>query len=312
MIRLRAMSKTKPWLATAALLLVLLGGGAVVSCGGGGRPDHWFGIYSGTPGCPTLGGSTTYGNPQNTLWQFNSWNRGPPPHVRCVTDPLGSGAIVQAFSIPDSDRIGNGSPRGDSFANYPFASGMDRYISIPMYTPASRDAPGAGNVVLPSNCGSSGPTFFLFAQLEWPGEEPSPALRVTCTNSGGAVRWAIDCCNKAGEVIWTGPPIDNAWHDLILHLHFESGSGRSNGWLQVWHDGVLQTLRNGQTTLGELHFLPAGYNYTALALDSYRSNVGCSVYRFMCGTYTLYHGAAAIGPTYASVARTISDPPHGP
>jgi hypothetical protein len=306
------MRKSKPRLAAVVVLVVLVVGATVTSCEGSSTTYDWFGTYSGRLGCPTVGGSITHGNPQNALWQFNSWSRGPPPHVHCVADPLGSGRAVQAFAIPDTDRIGNASPRGDSFSNYPLEAGMDKYISIPMYTPATTSAPGAGNIGLPSNCGSSGPTFFLFSQLEWPGERPPPALGIGCTNSGGTVRWAIGCCDTRGRVVWKGPPIDNAWHDLILHLHFESAPGGSNGELQVWRDGVRQTLANGQTTMSGLHFLPKGYSFTVFSLDSYRSDVGCSRYGFMCGTYTLYHGAAAIGSSYASVASTLSNGSHGP
>jgi hypothetical protein len=252
----------------------------------------------------------------NHLWQFNAWNSN---HVSCVMDPLGSGQIVTRYAIPYTDSVGNSSPRGDTFGAFRFGAGMDKYISLPMYIPTTTTQTGAGNVPMPSSCGSSGPTFFLFAQLEVPGSVPPPRLSINCANSSGVPHLSIQCCNNSGNVVWMGPALrstSGGWHTLIMHTHWESSYGGTDGKLQAWFDGVPQTMANGTHTQTGMEFLQYPYyNYDYLDLASYRSAStanACPGSNFMCGTYTIYHGESAIGPTYASVYSTLKNPPRGP
>lgn len=94
------------------------------------------------------------------------------------------------------------------------------------------------------------------------------------------------------KIAWNGPLMadvaDADWHDFVLHVRFSKDA--SVGYLEVWFDGVAQTMSNGQTRI---------YFPTMCPNDTY-------VYPKM-GTYSMDGGnpqhlieSPRIGLTYAS------------
>ena len=103
------------------------------------------------------------------------------------------------------------------------------------------------------------------------------------------------------HTLWSSQPIQKGtqWHDIVLHIKLSPD--RSIGFVEIWSNGVKQTLVNGSTrynypTLveGANWTSPGGYNY--LYIQQYRSREA------LLGAVTLYHDNAKIGTTYESVA----------
>jgi hypothetical protein len=46
--------------------------------------------------------------------------------------------------------------------------------------------------------------------------------------------------------IWTVPMDRGNWHDIKMQVHFSTSS--TEGWIQLWHNGVRQTFNNGSDT----------------------------------------------------------------
>jgi hypothetical protein len=256
--------------------------------GGGTPPADWVGAFS--------------GGISASLYPYQSFVAG---HVFSTPDPAGSGKQVAAFAIDNSDQPYAGSlPRGDLFEYYAgssnpvFTPGKNYYIAIPVRIPA-------GLPLMFDN----GSKFFQWAQINYPGKSGHPAVGLSI--GGGEVGYTTNrpslemYDNGAFDYPWYGPAIDGNWHTAILFVHFATDN---TGYVQLWWDGVPQTFSNGSTTFNgpTLTASNDGQYHDGLDIDSYRA------FNAMPGTVTIYHGAPAIGPTYASVYNTLTRPPTGP
>ncbi len=53
--------------------------------------------------------------------------------------------------------------------------------------------------------------------------------------------------NGKVTVIWKHALPINEWHSFVYHMKF--GETVDQGWMEIWYDGVQQTLQNGQTRM---------------------------------------------------------------
>lgn len=228
-------------------------------------------------------------------WAAQSFVAG---HVTIVDDPKGGNFKCLRFAIDNTDHPYSGSPpRGDIYSSYQFAPGMDRWISIPMYTPP------AG---LPASILGSNGQWLLVSQLAIPGGNNFPQLAWSVASdpirggvADGKRHWNMSLRAPVNGPIWVGPEVDDKWHTLIVHIVTESKAGATDGSVELWYDGAKQTLYHGQQTLTGIRILEQGndgVSYSArLGLDSYRQP------NMIPGTYALYHGVPRIGTSMASV-----------
>jgi Polysaccharide lyase len=211
-----------------------------------------------------------------------------PGHVFPTADPDGSGKQVAAFAIANSDQPYTGAPpRGDLFFQVPLRPGSDVYISIPVRIPAG--------LPLEQDDASK---FFQWAQLDYPGA-PGPSLGLDIAANGDDHNHYDLGIRASPETPWVGPRVDGRWHTAILHVHVQPDDA---GFVELWWDGVPQTFTDGTTTwyAPTINRNQNGDYIEELDIDEYRSR------NSMPGTVTIYHGAPAIGPTLASVARTVA------
>jgi hypothetical protein len=299
------------WAIRLIVAATLLAPFALAACGGTRtrpprRMPDWFGAYSLSACLPSR------------FWAYVDFVD---THVSCTRDPLGSGRVVAKYAIENSDAgklYPENPPRGDAYSSFLFKSGdMDKYISVPLYTPTTPSSPGAAKSPLPASITNDAHSFLQVWQLHNYGADVHPQFGIGLTSerspdriSDGQLHLYVGYSGfRAGRIpIWDGPPIDDRWHTIILHVHTESCGGCSNGYIQLWFDGARQRFYNGSTSfrMRILERAPNGSYESRLDLDQYRAR------DLVPGTYTLYHGAAAIGPTYESVAATLADPPYGP
>jgi hypothetical protein len=268
-------------------------------------PNGWAGCVATfkPPSSPSYSwlGSFACGCISSSLYPYQSFVTG---HVSAVADPGGSGQQVGKFAVDNADQPYSGSlPRADLFewyagsSNPSFTAGKDYYISIPVRIPA-------GLPLMYDN----GPKFFQWAQIDYPGnDEPSVGLSIGGGEAGyTSNHFSLEMYdNGAFDYPWYGPVVDGNWHTVILFVHFATDN---TGYIKLWFDGVQQTFSNGLTTWNgpTLTVSPDGQYHESLDIDSYRAKDA------MPGTVTIYHGAPAIGTTYASVYNTLTNAPYGP
>jgi Polysaccharide lyase len=228
-----------------------------------------------------------------------------PGHVYATRDPLGSGREVAAFAIDNGDRpYADSQPRGDLQTGDPthgptagdyYKPGSTSFTSIPVLIPSGLPLTGThGN-------------WFQWAQAESiAADQWGWSLQLTSFTDRTANHYALAAWyyNHSAPA-WIGPKVDGRWHTAILQVHYATDD---TGWIKLWWDGVPQTFQYGasagtQTMSGVPTLLsPDGAKGWPLDIDSYRNRDS------MPGTVTIYHGAPAIGPTYESVAGTLSSP----
>ncbi len=211
-----------------------------------------------------------------------------PNAVTVRSDIVRSGNFAAKFSVTDNDtaanysNIPNSDPRAQLIPGYLFRENDDVYISLSTFFPS--DFPLITNWMV------------IFGIHGEPYNGPS-------TFNLGVTRDRIYLNSRESEPVWTSPLIQKGvkWEDLVLHIRFSPDP--NVGFVEVWHDGVKQVLKNGDTRY-YYATLRKGINWTGpgghleAGLTQYRS----ASERF--GTVVLYHDNFRIGRTYESVAIT--------
>jgi len=103
-----------------------------------------------------------------------------------------------------------------------------------------------------------------------------------------------------GATIWTSPTniVKGAWEDTELHVNFSTSA--TVGYVELWYNGVQQTLANGTTRNYEAT-MQAGNNWDG----THANRLYLSQYRGpnpAMGSVTLYHSAAKVGQTFLQAA----------
>jgi hypothetical protein len=190
--------------------------------------------------------------------------------------------------------------------------GSSQYISIPILIPTNG---------LPCHIGSSSNTLDMFNEQFGSPTSGSPSNGLNAyENPNGCTVFGYGGNTSGhsggGQTFWRGAlAADGHWHDFIEHMVFSTSP--QTGEVQLWQDGqpVTFTCTNSTTLSGcgtqTLHYptlIPGATDGSPnwVQINNYRNNSGASY------TSTYYHGSPAAGPSYASVANTIVDPPYGP
>ena len=90
----------------------------------------------------------------------------------------------------------------------------------------------------------------------------------------------------------------NSWHTLVYHEKWSESE--SDGYVEVWWDGTMQTLANGSTRYPAAWCFPTTTSYWKWGV--YRSGTGTTA----LGTEYAYLGQAKAGTTFADVALSSS------
>jgi hypothetical protein len=211
-------------------------------------------------------------------------------HASVVPDPLGGAGNVIKFAVNDADRPYDGAenPRADIESPGMFRPGDNDYIAVPMLIPQNVPAVDTNTA------------FFEMAEIYGAPFNGSPTVSVGLSDYGenGVNHFVMNQNASYGyKRAWTGPAAnDGQWHTVIFHVNFETDD---TGYVQIYFDGQLQTLANGQTTLYEPTLDP-GVNWDGkdpdfLNVQQYRSAGSFP------GTVTTYSGTPRIGTSLASV-----------
>lgn len=126
----------------------------------------------------------------------------------------------------------------------------------------------------------------IVQQLHEENWNSSPGVAVFLENGNSLRIGAGDGSPK----FWQGPALQSdRWYDLVYRVNLSQSS--STGFIEVWLDGVLQKLINGQTRVyGQTTQMPETY----LKAGIYRS-------KSSTGTSIVEHDAIKVGTSYAAV-----------
>jgi Polysaccharide lyase len=217
------------------------------------------------------------------------------PHVFPVKDPLGSGRTVLQFTVNDRDVPYEGSTgaRGDVESPRLFRDGADLYVSLPY--------------MFPNSFPRITSAWFEVAEIYGPPTGCSPPVGVYLYHRSSGDHLAVGR-GGYGAISLFPRLTRHRWHAVILHVKMSTDP--AVGFVQAWYDGVQQTFTGGVSTDRYATLRPGcnwdGTHANFLDIDSYREYGGYP------GNVTLYHGAPAVGTSYASVAGTLANPPYGP
>jgi hypothetical protein len=232
--------------------------------------------------------------------------------VKCVPDPNGSGATVLQMTVSPQTCAYNCEQREDWDSPRMIGAGASEYISIPIMVPKS----------FPCTVGTGSPgQGVMFNEQFGAPTNGSPSNDLDVHNkSGGCTAFAFSGdfsgAPGGGGQAWLGsvPAADGKWHDFIEHVVFSTSP--SVGEIQLWEDGNPITFNCpnvsaagcGTTTLHYPTLIPGGTNGSNnwVQINNYRNFQSTSL------TTTFYHGAPAMGSSYASVQSTIVGYPGGP
>jgi hypothetical protein len=261
-------------------------------------PNTWVGRFSGPGGCG-----------DKTLYPYqapapNSW-------VFCVFDPEGSGQTVLAMNVCGTCYGYEREARADWDSPRNIAIGSNVYFSVPVLVPRNADA------TLPS-----GRSFMIDEVYGAPGTD-SPSNSIDILNTGHRLIFVAGGNTSGrpggGRVLWSGTTAnDGQWHDFIFHMVLSTRA--ATGLWQIWEDGKRIRFNGrdcdndpplsgcGTTTLHFPTVIPGATDASNqwLQINNYRNWGNRAI------TTVVFHGAPAVGPTYASVQRTIVGYPHGP
>jgi hypothetical protein len=186
------------------------------------------------------------------------------------SDPY-EGARAARFEVRDGDvEPDTGSERSE-VSGPTFSEGEDLYI---------RDA-----ISVPANSTFEGP-WQIIQQLheeDWSG---SPGMAVFLDSRPGLKIGGGD----GSPTFWTSSTLDHdVWYDLIYRVNLSQDP--SVGFVEVWLDGVQQTLANGQTRM---------YGLTIQAAETY---IKAGIYRSKSstGTSIVEHDSIIIGTSLDAV-----------
>lgn len=302
----------RPSQALVAIAAALYMGGCGVRSSQAGRPNGpaaprsipavppgtWVGTFSGPGGCA-----------DNALYPYQA--PGPTWWVYCLPDPNGSGQVVLEMNVCGACYGYEGEARADwdSPRNIPIGSNV--YFSVPVLVPRNADT------------GVPRGQSFMFEEVYGAPTTRSPSNSLAISQSGRRVIFVANGNTSGkpggGGELWSGTVAnDGQWHDFIFHMVL-STSAKTGLW-QIWEDGKRirfngRDCDNNRTLSGcgtaTLHFptvIPGATDASNqwLQINNYRNWENRKI------TTVVYHGAPAVGPTYASVQRTIVGYPHGP
>lgn len=214
------------------------------------------------------------GTVSSSLWNNQSCSG----TVTVVGNPVRKGSKAVRMTTTDSCAS---SGRAQIVSNFRLNDGDEYYFSDSVYF--SPD--------FPIDRGS----WLQFGEIYGPPHGGPPTMGFDADRSCGASGLRA-CVNDVDRSIWTSPTEleRGRWHDFVYRVKLSTNA--SVGFMEVWHNGVKQTMKNGQQRT-YYQTLKPGVNWNGSG-NYYRVNLYRSA---NWGTTTLYHDEVAIGKTFESV-----------
>ncbi|HXV05798.1 MAG TPA: polysaccharide lyase [Solirubrobacterales bacterium] len=210
--------------------------------------------------------------------------------VTVVNSPVRSGQYAAKFTVTDTSTseycplVPTSSPRAQLVGPQMFTEGSDDYIGFSTFFPADFPTISSG--------------WMQVAEIYGPPFGGSPSIGIDVV--GNRLALQRDPTHN-WDTIWTSPTEiskGTAWEDIVLHVKFSTDP--SVGFVELWLNGAQQTFKNGARRIYYDTLVPGvnwdGSSPNRVYLNQYRSS---SPPR---GAVTLYHDAARVGTSYASVA----------
>jgi hypothetical protein len=203
-----------------------------------------------------------------------------------VTTPTPPGyRYAEKLAVADGCAGAGGDPRFDSISPNLFANGDDAYIGFSTYFPSGFPLTGTDWTCCQN--------WLQFAEIYGAPYNGSPSIGLYARDS--KLAFGRDATHN-NDTPWTAPFTTNTWYSITLHVKFSTDP--SVGFVELWLNGVPQKFTNGSTRLYYDTLVPNvnwnGSTPNRLQLNQYRGP-------YALGTVTLYHAAAKVGSTYASV-----------
>ncbi len=210
--------------------------------------------------------------------------------ITVASDPLGQYGNVFKYYLPD-EPSGFGKERTESkgtvtpSGNYQLQNNTDYYIGWrSMWNP------------MPSN-----PGWVALFQIHGYGPSGQPAPLVFRLLGDGNLS-AQNGVTGGNNDFWHVPFKLNTWQNFVVHINLSSSA--SVGYVEIWYNGVNQTLAGGVSVGGVSRLYcqtvdPTSGSYDALKWGVYRSGAMDGT-----GPATAYMSGAKLGTTYADVDPT--------
>jgi len=203
--------------------------------------------------------------------------------IKVVTDPLGQFGSVYQYYLPDepsgfgkerTESKGTVTPSGD----YQLQNNTDYYIGWrAMWNP------------MPIN-----PGWVALWQLHGYGPSGQPApLVLRCINGDGNISMQNGVSGGSDD-FWHVPFKAGVWQTFVVHVNISASA--SVGYVELWYNGVQQTLAGGVTRMYCQTLDPTSGSYDAVKWGVYRSGAMDGK-----GSADAYMSNAKVGTTYADV-----------
>jgi hypothetical protein len=185
-------------------------------------------------------------------------------------DPF-EGASAARFEVRAGDVEPDTGSQRSEVSGPTFNEGEDLYIRDAIRVPSSNTYSASWQIIQQLH------------EEDWSG---SPGMAVFLDNRRALKIGAGD----GSPTFWQGAPLDpDRWYDLIYRVNLSQDP--ATGFVEVWLDGVQQTLINGQTRI---------YGQTIQAAQTY---IKAGIYRSQSttGTSLVEHDAIVVGTSLAAV-----------
>jgi hypothetical protein len=161
-------------------------------------------------------------------------------------------------------------------------AGAETYYHQSIWVPPETTMPG-------------GNSFQLLTQWHGTPFTASPNFALTSGGNGVTNRWAVTNDVGAHVNIWFGPTggiARNQWHDFTYRIKWSYGS---DGFIELWYNGVKQTLQNGQQRWTGVTLKGDQSQGVAFYVSHYRHKGDIP------GPVTYYYDAVKVGSTFSIV-----------
>jgi hypothetical protein len=209
---------------------------------------------------------------------FAGFNKAP-GEVKVAQDPLGKYGQVYQFNIWDDPKYKKERIESSGTKGFDLKEGQEYYIGWrAMWNPMPIKP---GWVAL-----------FQMHGYGPPGQGAPLVLR--CVNGDGNISMQANA-NGVNEDFWKTPFKSGVWQTFVVHVKLSAS--KTDGFVEIWYNGVQQTLKNGQTKWVGPTWDPQPGSYNKLKWGVYRSGAMNGK-----GPATAYLSDPKVGTTYADVA----------
>ncbi len=224
----------------------------------------------------------------NVLWEANAASKGlaafaqfdkAPGEVKVVPDPLGKYGQVYQFNIWDDPKYKKERIESSGTKDFTLEVGHEYYIGWrAMWNPMPIKP---GWVAL-----------FQMHGYGPPGQGAPLVLR--CINADGNMYMQANA-NGVNEDFWKAPFQTGVWQTFVVHVKLSAG--KTDGFVEIWYNGVQQTFKDGQTKWVGPTWDPMPGSFNKLKWGVYRSGAMNGK-----GPATAYLCDPKVGTTYDDVA----------